>query len=342
MVGTEEADGMVLWLGFIVCTSLILFSGIKLSKYGDIIAEKTGLGRTFIGFVLFAAVTSMPELINGVGAVTYAGVPDIAVGDVLGSCVFNILILAFMDAFYRPQPIFRVAKTGHIIAASLGILLLSIAAGGIFLGERLGPVGWIGPYSVLIVAVYLVAMKLVYHYEKRALAEFRKEVAAELHYEDVPKRATYQMFAIHAVIVIVAAVFLPEIGGRIAEATGLGQTFVGNIFIALSTSLPEIVVSVAAVRMNAVDLAIGNIFGSNIFNIMVLAIDDVFFIRGPLFSHTDPNNVVPAISAIAMSAIAIIGLSYKSGRKQFFIAWDSMALMAVFLMNMAVLYMLRG
>jgi cation:H+ antiporter len=75
---------------------------------------------------------------------------------------------------------------------------------------------------------------------------------------------------------------------------------------------------------------------------MVLAIDDVFFIRGPLFSHTDPNNVVPAISAIAMSAIAIIGLSYKSGRKQFFIAWDSMALMAVFLMNMAVLYMLRG
>jgi cation:H+ antiporter len=150
------------------------------------------------------------------------------------------------------------------------------------------------------------------------------------------------MFAIHAVIVIVAAVFLPEIGGGIAEMTGLGQTFVGNIFIALSTSLPEIVVSVAAVRMKAVDLAIGNIFGSNIFNIMVLAIDDIFFIRGPLFSHTDYNNVVPALSAIAMSAIAIIGLSYKAGRKKFFIAWDSMALMAIFLINMAVLYTLKG
>jgi cation:H+ antiporter len=341
-VGTEEVDLMHLWLGFIVCTSLILFSGIKLSKYGDIIAEKTGLGRTFIGFVLFAAVTSMPELINGVGAVTYAGVPDIAVGDVLGSCVFNILILAFMDAFYRPQPIFRVAKPGHIISAGFGILLLSIAAVGIALGGRLDPVGWLGPYSFLIAGLYLVAMKLVYHYEKRALNEFRKEVAAELHYKDVPKREAYRMFAIHSSIVIVAAVFLPKIGGGIAELTGLGQTFVGNSFIALSTSLPEIVVSIAAVRMKAVDLAIGNIFGSNIFNIMVLAIDDIFFLRGPLFSHTDPNNIVPALSAIAMSAVTIIGLSYKAGRKKFFIAWDSMALMAIFLINMVVLYSLRG
>lgn len=340
--GTEESDFMHLWLGFIVCTALILFSGIKLSKYGDIIAEKTGLGRTFIGFVLFAAVTSMPELINGVGAVTYAGVPDIAVGDVLGSCAFNVLILAFMDAFYRPQPIFKVAKPGHIISAGFGILLLSIAAAGISLGERLNPIGWIGPYSILITGVYFVAMRLVYHYEKRALAEFRKEVAAELHYEDVPKRAVYRMFTIHAAVVIVAAVFLPEIGKGIAEITGLGETFVGNIFIAMSTSLPEIVVSIAAVRMNAVDLAIGNVFGSNIFNITVLAVDDIFFIRGPLFSHTDPNNIVPALSAIAMSAIAIIGLSYKAGRKKFFIAWDSMALMAIFIMNMALLYLLRG
>ena len=82
---------MLLWIGFIICTAAIVFAGMRLSKYGDIIAEKTGLGRTWIGVVLMASVTSLPELVTGISSVTYAGVPDIAAGDVLGSCVFNML-----------------------------------------------------------------------------------------------------------------------------------------------------------------------------------------------------------------------------------------------------------
>jgi cation:H+ antiporter len=332
---------MFLWLGFAVCMGLILYSGIKLSKYGDIIAEKTGLGRTFVGFVLFAAVTSMPELVSGISAVTFAGVPDIAVGGILGSCAFNILILALMDAFYRPQPIYGVAKPGHIVSASFGILLVSLAAGGMFIGDRLPPFGWIGLYTVLFIIGYFIAIRLVYHYERRRLAEFVKEAAVELEYGEVPRATAYRNFAINAAVIVVAAIFLPKLGEGIAEATGLGQTFVGNIFIAAATSLPEIVVSVAAVRLGAVDLAIGNLFGSNIFNIMILAIEDIFFLPGPLLSFSGPDHIVPAISAIAMSSIAIIGLSYKAGKKKFFIAWDSIGLMAVFAVNMAVLYMLR-
>lgn len=332
---------MIWWFGFILCTALILYSGVKLAKYGDIIAEKTGLGRTFVGLVLFAAVTSMPELVNGIGAVTYAGVPDIAVGDVFGSCAFNVLILAFMDAFYKPQPISGVAKPGHVVSAGFSILLLSIAAGSIFLGGRVTPLGWIGPYSIIFVGIYFVAMRLVYQYEKRALAEFVKDAAVELAYKEVSKSVAYRNFAVNAVVVIVAATFLPKLGAGIAEMTGLGQTFVGTVFIALSTSLPEIVVSVATVKMKAVDLAIGNIFGSNIFNILVLAVDDVFFVRGPLFSYTDPNHLLPAMSAIAMTGIAIIALSYRAGKKKFFIAWDSIGLMAVFVINMVLLYAIR-
>jgi cation:H+ antiporter len=74
---------MLLWIGFIICTSIIFYSGSKLSRYGDILAEKTGLGRTWIGVILMASVTSLPDLVTGVSSVTYAGVPDIAVGDVL-------------------------------------------------------------------------------------------------------------------------------------------------------------------------------------------------------------------------------------------------------------------
>jgi len=89
---------VLLWAGFIICTAAIVYSGIKLSKYGDVIAEKTGLGRAWIGLVLMASVTSLPELVTGISSVTFAGVPDIAVGDVLGSCVFNMLIIALLGS----------------------------------------------------------------------------------------------------------------------------------------------------------------------------------------------------------------------------------------------------
>lgn len=332
---------MILWLEFIACTSLIVYSGTKLSKYGDIIAEKTGLGRTWVGVVLMASVTSLPELVTGISSVTYAGVPDIAAGDVLGSCVFNMLILAILDAIHQPTPISAKAHHGHVLSAGFGILLLSIVAISLFLGNKVLPLGWVGPYSLFFVLVYFIAMRLVYFYEKKQISGFIKEVAIELKYKDISTRKAVISYCINAVLVIIAAVFLPKIGEGIAELTGLGQTFVGNIFIAISTSLPEVVVSVAAVKMGAVDLAIGNLFGSNIFNILILAIDDIFFIKGPLLSFVNPNHTISALSAIAMTAIAVIGLTYRAERKPLFLAWDSIGILFVYVVNLMLLYMLR-
>src|SRR4030065_719963 len=132
---------MILWIGLIICTSVIVYAGTRLSKYGDIIAEKTGLGKTWIGVILMASVTSLPELVTGISSVTYAGVPDIAVGDVIGSCVFNMSILAILDAVYRPMPVSAKAHHGNILSAGFGILLLSIVAISLFLGNRIFPLG---------------------------------------------------------------------------------------------------------------------------------------------------------------------------------------------------------
>lgn len=332
---------MHLWLGFFVCTVAIVYSGTRLSKYGDIIAEKTGLGRAWIGVVLMASVTSLPELVTGISSVTYAGVPDIAVGDVLGSCVFNLLILAMLDTLYRPAPISTKAHHGHVLSAAFGLLLLSIVSVSIFLRENISPIGWVGQYSLLFIVIYLIAMRLVFTYEKRKITEFLKGMAEELQYKDVSMKAAVLHYVINALIVIVAAIFLPKIGEGIAESTGLGQTFVGNIFIAVSTSLPEVVVSVAAVRMGAVDLAIGNLFGSNIFNIFILSLDDIFFLKGPLLSYASTNHIISALSAIAMTTIAIIGLTYRTEKKTIFLAWDSIGIMIVYLINLMLLYMFK-
>jgi cation:H+ antiporter len=332
---------MILWLEFVLCTAVIVYSGTKLSKYGDIIAEKSGLGRAWIGVVLMASVTSLPELVTGISSVTYAGVPDIAVGDVLGSCVFNMLILAILDTMYRPAPISTKAHQGHVLSAAFGPLLLSMVCAGIFLSENIYPIGWIGPYSLMFIVIYLIAMRLVFSYEKRKIAEFVKEMAEELKYKDVSMRTAFLHYGLNALIVIIAATFLPKIGEGIAETTGLGQTFVGNIFIAVSTSLPEVVVSIAAVKMGAVDLAIGNLFGSNIFNIFILALDDIFFLKGPLLSYASPNHIISALSAMAMTTIAIIGLTYRAEKKRLFLAWDSVGIVICYILNLMLLYTLK-
>ena len=332
---------MLFWIEFIVCTLVIVYSGTRLAKYGDIIAEKTGLGRAWIGLVLMASVTSLPELVTGISSVTYAGVPDIAVGDVLGSCVFNMLILAILDALHRPMPIATKAHQGHVLSAAFGLLLLNIVCVSMFLRENISPIGWLGSYSLLFIVIYLIAMRLVFTYEKRKIAEFLKELAEELQYKDVSMKTAVLHYGMNALIVVIAAMFLPKIGEGIAESTGLGQTFVGNIFIAVSTSLPEVVVSIAAVRMEAIDLAIGNLFGSNIFNIFILALDDIFFLKGPLLSYASPNHIISALSAIAMTTIAIIGLTYRAEKKRLFVAWDSLCILMVYLVNLMLLYMLK-
>jgi cation:H+ antiporter len=184
-------------------------------------------------------------------------------------------------------------------------------------------------------------MRLVFFYEKRKIAEFLKEKADEMKYKDVSMKTALLHYAMNALIVVIAAIFLPKIGEGIATSTGLGQTFVGNIFIAVSTSLPEVVVSISAVKMGAIDLAIGNLFGSNIFNIFILALDDIFFLEGPLLSYASPDHIISALSAIAMTTIAIIGLTYRAERKRLFLAWDSVGIVLCYMVNLMMLYLHR-
>jgi cation:H+ antiporter len=332
---------VALWLQFIACTGIILVSGAYLSKYGDVIAEKTGLGRTWVGVVLMASVTSLPELVTGISSVAVFNVPDIAVGDVLGSCMFNILILAVLDFMSGPAPVSTRAHQGQVLTAAFGIVLLGLVNLSIFGATQIPSLSWVGIYSLVFIAVYLIAMRSVFSYEKKRIAELIEVVAEEMRYEKISKARAYQLYGLHAVLTIGAAVYLPGLGERIAQVTGLGQTFVGNIFIALSTSLPELVVSIATLKIGAIDMAFGNIFGSNLFNIAILAVDDFFYTNGPILAHVSANHLVSSSAAIAMTAVAAIGLTYRASKKWLFFAWDSVAILAIYLFALSILYMMR-
>jgi cation:H+ antiporter len=312
-----------------------------LAKYGDIIAEKTGLGRTWVGVVIMASVTSLPELATGISSVTYVNVPNIAVGDVLGSCVFNLLILALLDIADHGEPIKTKAHHGHMLAAGFSILLLATAGICISTTSPVFNFGWMGFYSIIFIVIYFVAMKTVYSYEKRQLSKFFGGMAEELKYEAVSTKKAVIIYSINALVVIASAVSLPTIGKGLATTTGLGQTFIGNVFIAVSTSLPEVVVSLAAVKIGAVDLAVGNLLGSNLFNIFILAIDDFFFIKGPILYYVSSRHVISALTAVAMTGVVCIGITYRLEKKTLLLPWDSIGILILFITNLMMLYMVK-
>src|SRR4030067_388616 len=144
---------LMLWLQFILCSAVIVLCGTKLAKYGDVIAEKTGLGRAWIGLVLMASVTSLPELITGISSVAYANVTNIALGDIMGSCVFNLSIIALMDILHGPKPKFSKAEPGHIISAGVGLILIGLASISILSTAAIPSIGHIGIYTPAIILI---------------------------------------------------------------------------------------------------------------------------------------------------------------------------------------------
>ena len=332
---------MVLWLQFVACTGIILLSGTYLSKYGDVIAEKTGLGRTWVGVVLMASVTSLPELITGISSVAVFNLPDIAVGNILGACMLNLLMIPVLDLIGGSAPISAKVHQGHILTAGFGIVMLGLVSLSVMLGKTLPSVGWIGINSLFFIGIYLLAMRTVFVYEKKRIAAFVKEMAEEVQYRHISKSKAYAVFGVNALLIIAAAIYLPSLGEQIAARTGLGQTFVGSVLIAFSTTLPELVVSVSALMIGAADMAVGNLFGSTVFNIFVLAIDDFFFTTGPLLAHVSENHLISSLSAIIALAIAVIGLIYRADKKPLFFAWDSLAILAIYGFALSVLYMMR-
>lgn len=329
---------MFIWFQFVVCTAAIVFAGSRLSRYGDVIAEKTGLGRTWVGVVLMASVTSLPELITGLSSVAIFALPDIAAGDVLGSCMFNLLILALIDLSGGSKPLSARAHEGQVLTASFGILLIGLAGISISAAAAIPRLGWISVASLITILVYLLAMRTVFLYEKRRVGEFFAEQEVGELYGETSKTKAYAMYGVNAAIIIAAATYLPHIGDEIARMTGLGNTFVGSVFIALSTSLPELVVSFSALRLGAVDMAYGNLFGSNLFNICILAVDDIFYTKGPLALDVSGGHVVSAMAAIVMTAIAIVGLTYRTSKKILFVGWDSLGILIVYAFTVIVLF----
>ncbi|HEY0843874.1 MAG TPA: sodium:calcium antiporter [Noviherbaspirillum sp.] len=326
---------LLIWIQFVACMLVIGFAGVRLIRYGDAIASLAGFSRSWVGLILVATVTSLPELVTGLSAVTIAKSPDIAVGDALGSCVFNLAILALVDIFYRKEPVYAIVSSGHLLSAGFGVILLAAAALVLVLNAHgiLPGILHFSWGSLLIITLYVWAMRTIY------LAEQRHHVASNVAPPQMSLRTALTGYTLTAAVIVGAGILLPMIGVELADIMGWSDSFVGTLFIAMATSVPEIATTWGALRIGAVDLAMGNLLGSNLFDVLIIAFDDIAYLPGDLYAEVSGLHILSALSACLMSGTVIVALAFRPASRVWHIgSWASLGLLLMYLLNTLVQY----
>jgi len=306
----------------------VFVAAVVLTTAADAIAERTGIGRAWAGAVLLAGATSLPELATDVAAVRI-GAPDLAVGDLFGSSMANMLILAMLDLAGPTRPLLRAVAFEHVLAAALGITSNAIAAALLIAAPALTVLG-VSPGAVLLAALYVFGARAIHRATRRPAAD---ECAARGSLAGPIAR-----FVAGAAIVLVAAPLFARSAEAIAVATGLGNTFVGTTLVGLATSLPELVSCLAALRMGAPDLAVGNLFGSNAFNMAIFLALDLAEPGVSIFATASSTHALTALFAIAMMALGIAAIAYRAERRFRMIEPDAWAMSFLYAAGLAVLY----
>lgn len=309
---------ILVWGKFLICAALLVYSGYRLSISADIIATHTGLSRTVMGLVFLAAATSLPEVSTSLGAVLHAHSPDLAAGDVFGSVIINLAIIVLLDLISGKDPILRRVHASHVLYGALAIILLGItllATITRFISKAETALLEIGFETYLLLLIYGFGMVLIFLNEKSGgHQESEPETEGLLRSPRVGLRRGLVGFVLHFGVVVVAGVWIAGIGSEIVAIMGWSETVVGTIFLGFVTSLGEIIVSVSAIHLGSVNMAIGNILGSNFFDTMIIPLCDIAFRDGALLAFISLNHVITISLGMVMTGIVIAGIVTRSDR----------------------------
>jgi len=325
-------------LVFIASGLVVVFAGTALARYADAIAEATKIGRIWVGSVLLAGATSLPELSTDVAAVRLDAV-DLAVGDLFGSSMANMLILAVVDLLPPRQQVLQRVTLDHALVACLAIALNTVAAVLVLVHPQ-SSLLWVAPGSVVLFVAYVAGTRAVYRNAARetmhAIAPPADGIAAEVKTTPSLSRAVFR-FVVAAIIVLLTAPAFAWSAKGIAAISGLGNTFVGTWLVGLSTSLPELVASIAAIRMGSFDLAVGNLFGSNACNMAIFLPLDLAQ-PGSLFAVLDPDHAVSALFAVILMSLGLAAIVYRAKRKFSMLEPSSLLMVIAYAAAILLLY----
>lgn len=318
----------MVWLQFIFASAVVVAAAIKLAEYGDVISIRTGLGGMFIGLILMAGATSLPELLTTINAINQK-IPDLAAGNMFGSNMFNMLLLGAIDLMYFRTRILRKVARRHALSGSFAVFLIVLATFFVMADIDIR-IGWIGLDSILLMAVYVIGLRIIRTNSMPISTQESPEID-----DSIPslKKGLIGFSIATAALVVIMPLLVSSSNG-IAEITGLGVGFIGTALVAIVTSLPELVTTITAVRLKVYDMAIGNLLGSNMFNIFILGLSDLFMLDGRFMGVITDDFILVGLIGLIMTVMALIGNLAKLERKFWIIEIDAFIIVTTYFLGM--------
>ena len=298
-------------LALATVAALIFLVTARLARHADTLAEHTGLGRLWIGTVLLAATTSLPELLTNVNA-GLLDEPDIGAGDLLGASLANMLILAMLDIVFARRRILHTVAIDHTLVGLLGILLAAMVGAALVTGGW-GQLGHVGLESLAIGLVYLGGMGLVYR--STVIGPVPRDDVPPGERDRAPLRAATAGFLLGAAGLVLLSPLLVLAADAVSQEAGLTATFVGTLLVGLTTSLPELAATVSAIRLGALDLAAGNVFWSVAFNMLVFALLDISYRGGPLLQVVSRDHLLTIFVLAICLSLALLAILSRARRR---------------------------
>ena len=317
---------------FALLSCVIVAAGVALTRFADQIAEATSLGHSLAGLLLLAAATSLPELSIGWAAVRIDAV-DLTFGELLGSCLWNLFLLSILDLAVRSGGrMLSRQSAAHALTATVSLLLVGIVMAGMVVPTgatflRISAASW----AILI--TYLLCIRLIYQDHQTV----RNGELAEPTERSLSVHRSILGYLGCAAVIFFAAPKLAQVTDQIAEASGIAETFLGASLVALVTSLPEAVTTIAAIRLGQMNMAVANIFGSNAFNIVIVALVD-FATPVSIFTLVSSAHLVTAVAIIVVASTALLGLLYRAEKRYLLIEPDALLVILLVVGSLFLVY----
>ncbi|MFW6063029.1 MAG: sodium:calcium antiporter [Chloroflexota bacterium] len=324
------------WLIFFVSSAIVVYAAIKLAEYGDVIAVRTNLGGLLVGTILLAGATSLPELITSVSSFSL-GAPDLAAGSFFGSNMVNMFVLALVDMVNYQVPLLRGQAITQTLTAALAVTLMTVATIFVLADVDL-LIGWVSVESLLLIVLYFGGVWLVQQ-------EGKLDGSGPAGPEIVPAEGFPSLrrgligFSVASIVLVAVVPQLVQAASDIATITGLGESFVGTALLSIVTSLPELLAAFTAVRLGSVELAVGNLFGSSVFNMLGLGVADFFYLEGSFLNDISNDFALVGLFGLLLTIMALVGNLARIERRVLFIELDALAIAITYLVAMYVLYL---
>ncbi|MBI4318166.1 MAG: hypothetical protein HY675_06725 [Chloroflexi bacterium] len=342
------------WLSailFIVSAATVWFAGSRLTVQAAVISDRTGLGEVFVGGLLLAVATSLPEIGRTITASVH-GDALLAIDSLFGGITLQTAVLAIADlaaarltlTYFAPRPTLLLG--GTLVVLLLGVTLAAIATGEIV------HLYSVGLWTAILFGLYLFSLYALKSYEPAEkwrpvdVPEELKQIelvgyGTRLAHHQKSLVTICLLFAASSAVLFVAGAMLAVVGDALARQTGLGAGFVGATLLALASSLPEMTVTVSAVRMGAYPMAISNIFGTNAFLIALLFVADLFYRPGPILHAVDRSTAFLAAVGIIATCVYLVGMIERRNRVVLGMGIDSLVVLIIYPLSLVVLYLIR-